>query len=65
MRLGLVLAEIGEQAKVEITDDEVGQALIARARQFPGQEKQVIEFYRKNQHGPGRAARPDLRGQGC
>ncbi len=49
VRLGLVLAEIGEQAKVEITDDEVGQALIARARQFPGQEKQVIEFYRKNQ----------------
>jgi trigger factor len=49
VRLGLVLAEIGERAKVEITDDEVGNAMIARARQFPGQEKQVIEFYRKNQ----------------
>ncbi len=49
VRLGLVLAEIGEKAKVEITDDEVGQALLNRARQFPGQEKQVIEFYRKNQ----------------
>jgi trigger factor len=49
VRLGLVLAEIGEKAEVQISDDEVGQALISRARQFPGQEKQVIEFYRKNQ----------------
>jgi trigger factor len=49
VRLGLVLAEIGEKAQVQITDDEVGQALMTRARQFPGQEKQVIEYYRKNQ----------------
>ncbi len=48
VRLGLVLAEIGEQAKVQISDDEVTQALVARARQFPGQEKQVWEFYQKN-----------------
>ncbi|MCO5092962.1 trigger factor [Bosea sp. (in: a-proteobacteria)] len=48
VRLGLVLAEIGEQAKVQISDEEVTQALIERARQFPGQEKQVWEFYRKN-----------------
>lgn len=48
VRLGLVLAEIGEQAKVQISDDEVTQALVERARQFPGQEKQVWEFYQKN-----------------
>lgn len=48
VRLGLVLAEIGEQAKVQISDDEVTQALVERARQFPGQEKEVWEFYRKN-----------------
>jgi trigger factor len=48
VRLGLVLAEIGERAEVKITDDEITQALIQRARQFPGQEKQVLEFYRKN-----------------
>jgi trigger factor len=48
VRLGLVLAEIGEQAKVQITDDEVTQALVERARQFPGQEKMVWDFYRKN-----------------
>jgi trigger factor len=48
VRLGLVLAEIGESAKIQISDDEVTQALIERARQYPGQEKQVWEFYRKN-----------------
>jgi trigger factor len=48
VRLGLVLAEIGEQAKVQITDDELTQGVIERARQFPGQEKMVWDFYRKN-----------------
>ncbi len=48
VRLGLVLAEIGEKAEVKVTDEEVSQGLVARARQFPGQEKQVWEFYRKN-----------------
>jgi len=48
VRLGLVLAEIGEKAAVHVTDDEVSQGLVARARQFPGQEKAVWEYYRKN-----------------
>jgi trigger factor len=48
VRLGLVLAEIGEHAKVQISDEEVTQALVERARQFPGQERMVWEFYQKN-----------------
>ena len=48
VRLGLVLAELGEKAEVKVTDDEVTQALVARARQFPGQEKEVWDFYRQN-----------------
>jgi trigger factor len=48
VRLGLVLAEIGDQIKVQISDEEVSQALVERARQFPGQEKAVWEYYRKN-----------------
>jgi trigger factor len=48
VRLGLVLAEIGEQAKVQVTDDEVAQGLVQRARQFPGQEKAVWDYYKKN-----------------
>ena len=49
MRLGLVMAEIGQEAKVEVTDDEMTSAIVDRARQFPGQEKMIWEFYQKNQ----------------
>jgi trigger factor len=48
VRLGLVLAQIGEKADIKISDDEVTQALVERVRQYPGQEKQVWEFYQKN-----------------
>ncbi len=48
VRLGLVLAEIGRVADVQITDQEVQQAVIAEARRFPGQEREVIEFFQKN-----------------
>lgn len=49
VRLGLVLAEVGRRADVQITNDEVVRALRQEASRFPGQEKQVIEFYTKNQ----------------
>lgn len=48
VRLGLVMAEIGEQNKVQVTDDELTAAVVERARQFPGQEKMVWDFYQKN-----------------
>lgn len=48
VRLGLVLAEIGRVADIQISEQEVQQALIAEARNFPGQERQVIEFFQKD-----------------
>jgi trigger factor len=48
VRLGLVLAQTGEKTDIKVSDDEVTQALVERVRQYPGQEKQVWEFYRKN-----------------
>jgi trigger factor len=48
VRLGLVVAEAGNANKVEVTDDEHQQALIAEVRRFPGQEQQVYDYYRKN-----------------
>ncbi|RFB80466.1 trigger factor [Methylovirgula sp. 4M-Z18] len=48
VRLGLVLAEVGEKAAVKVPDEDVTRALIERARQYPGQEKQVWDFYSKN-----------------
>lgn len=48
VRLGLLLSEIGRRNKVEVTQDELNRALIAEVRRYPGQEKEVFEFYRKN-----------------
>ncbi len=48
VRLGLVLAKVGEQNAIQVTQDEVNRALAARARQFPGQEQKVIEYYTSN-----------------
>jgi trigger factor len=48
VRLGLVVAEIGNANKVEVTEEEHQQALIAEVRRFPGQEQQVYDYYRKN-----------------
>jgi len=55
VRLGLVLAEMGAKQEIEITNEELQQAMIAEARRYPGQEKQVIEFYQKNPEQPSRA----------
>jgi trigger factor len=48
VRLGLVLAEIGERNKIAVTDEEVSRAIVERARQVPGREQEVWEFYQKN-----------------
>jgi trigger factor len=48
VRLGLVLAEIGERNKIAVTDEEVTRAIVERARQVPGREQEVWEFYQKN-----------------
>ena len=49
VRLGLLLAELGQKAEVEVTDAEMTQAIMNQARQYPGQERQFFEFVQKNQ----------------
>jgi trigger factor len=53
VRLGLVLSEIGEKAGVQVTDEEMQRSLYEQLRQFPGQEKQILEYFQKT---PGAAA---------
>ncbi len=48
VRLGLVLAEIGEKNNITVTDDELNRALMDHVRQFPGQEQRVWDYYRQN-----------------
>jgi trigger factor len=49
VRLGLLLAELGQKAEVEVTDAEMTQAIMGQARQYPGQERQFFEFVQQNQ----------------
>jgi trigger factor len=48
VRLGLVLAEIGSKNNLTVTQDELNRAIAEEARRFPGQERNVIEYYRNN-----------------
>ena len=48
VRLGLVLAEIGERNNITVTQDQLKAALMEQVRQFPGQERQIWEYYQKN-----------------
>lgn len=49
VKLGLLLADIGQKAEVTVTDQEMTQAVIAQARQYPGQERAFFEFVQQNQ----------------
>ena len=67
VRLGLLLAELGRKNEVEVTDAEMTQAIMAQARQYPGQERQFFEFIQQNAQAlhslrHGRRARLRLRG---
>jgi trigger factor len=48
VRLGLLLAEIGRRHNLEVSEQEVAQAITMQARNFPGQEKQIFDMYRRN-----------------
>ena len=49
VRLGLLLAEIGQQQEITVTDAEIQQAAMQQAQQYPGQERQFFEFLQKNE----------------
>lgn len=58
VRLGLVLAEIGRANNVQITDQELNNAIMAEARNYPGQERQVLDFYRQNPNAAAQMRAP-------
>jgi trigger factor len=48
VRLGLVIAEIGENNNIKVADEQLTAAVVEQARQLPGREQQVWDYYRKN-----------------
>ncbi|MDE1901888.1 MAG: trigger factor [Alphaproteobacteria bacterium] len=60
IRLGLVLAEVAQQNKIEVTGNELRNALMAEARRYPGQEKAVFDYYTQTQGAMERIRAPLL-----
>ncbi|QYF88051.1 trigger factor [Brevundimonas sp. PAMC22021] len=58
VRLGLVLAEIGRANNVQVTDQELNAAILQEARNYPGQEQQVLNFYRQNPNAAAQMRAP-------
>jgi trigger factor len=58
VRLGLLLAEVGRNANINVTQEELNQALIREAQRFPGAERQVLDYYRKNPEAAGNLRAP-------
>ena len=48
LRLGLLLADVGRSNSIDVTPEELNQAVMREAMRYPGQERQVLEFYNKN-----------------
>jgi trigger factor len=48
VRLGLLLSEVGKRNSIQVTQEELNRGLIAEARRFPGQEREVLDAYRNN-----------------
>lgn len=48
VRLGLLLADVGRSNSIDVTPEELNQAVMREAMRYPGQERQVLEFYGKN-----------------
>jgi trigger factor len=58
VRLGLLLADVGRNANITVTQDELNQALIREAQRFPGQERRVLDYYRQNPDAAGNLRAP-------
>jgi trigger factor len=58
VKLGLLLSEVGRLNNILVGDEEVGRAIMAEARRYPGRERQVVEFYQKTPQALARLRAP-------
>ncbi|MCB1461376.1 MAG: trigger factor [Nitratireductor sp.] len=58
VRLGLLLADLGEKAGIQVTDEELQQAIMDQVRQYPGQEQQVYDYFRQSPDAVGTLRAP-------
>ncbi len=58
VRLGLVIGEIGEKFDIKVEQEELREALVQQARQYPGQEQAVYEYFEKTPGAIGQLRAP-------
>ena len=58
VRLGLLLSEVGRLNNIQVTQDEVNRAMMEESRRFPGQERQVFEYFRNNPNAAAQLRAP-------
>ena len=58
VRLGLLLARVGETNEITVSQDELNRAIGARAQQHPGQEREIFEYFQKNPHAASQLQAP-------
>ena len=65
VRLGLLLSEVGAQNDVQVTSEEVSRRLVAEAQRFPGQEKEVFDYYKSNENAMASIRAPIFEDKVC
>jgi len=65
VRLGIVLAEVGRENKIQVNDDELRQAVLREAQNYPGQEQKVIEYFQQNPQAVSGLSAPILEEKVC
>ena len=58
VRLGLMLTEIGRSNNIKVSEEDTKRAIFEQARNYPGQEKQIVEYYQKNPEATQQLAGP-------
>ena len=58
VKLGLLMGEIGRLNNLEVSEDDINKAIIQESQKYPGQEKQVLEFYKNNKDASQKIAGP-------
>ena len=58
VKLGLLMGDIGRNNNIDVSEEEIKQAVMMEAQKYPGQEKQVLEYYEKNKEASQNLAGP-------
>ena len=65
VRLGLLLSEVGTQNDVQVTSEEVNRRLVGEAQRYPGQEKDVFDYYKNDENAMASIRAPIFEDKVC